>query len=72
MPAQTTEIQISSPAASDAEAAAVVAALRRFLDDHAPASSVEAPRQPAWLAAALSEGVQRQPQLPTNWGTSGA
>jgi len=72
MPEQPTQIEISSPAASEAEAAAVVAALRRFLDDNAPAPSVDGQRQPAWLAAALSEGVQRQPQLAANWGASGA
>lgn len=72
MPEQPTQIEISSPAASEAEAAAVVAALRRFLDDNAPAPSLDGQRQPAWLAAALSEGVQRQPQPAANWGASGA
>ena len=72
MPEQPTAIEISSPAASEAEAAAVVAALRRFLDDNAPAPSAEGQRQPAWLAAALSEGVQRQPQLPASWAESRA
>ena len=72
MPEQQTQIEISSPAASEAEAAAVVAALRRFLDDNAPAPSADEQRQPAWLAAALSEGVQRQPQIPAIWGPSGA
>jgi len=72
MPERTTEIEISSPAASEAEAAAVVAALRRFLDDNAPAPSADGQRQPAWLAAALSEGVQRQPQLPASWAASRA
>jgi hypothetical protein len=70
MPEQQTQIEISSPAASEAEAAAVVAALRRFLDDNAPAPSLEGQRQPAWLAAALSEGVQRQPQIPASWAAS--
>lgn len=72
MPEQRTEIQISSPAASEAEAAAVVAALRRFLDDNAPPAAADGERPPAWLAAALSEGVQRQPQLPSRWAASGA
>jgi len=67
-----TQIEISSPAASEGEAAAVVAALRRFLADNAPAPSAEGQRQPAWLAAALSEGVQRQPQLPAIWAASRA
>ena len=72
MSEQPTQIEISSPAASEAEAAAVVAALQRFLSDNAPAPTTDRPRQPAWLAAALSEGVQRQPQLPASWGASRA
>jgi len=72
MSEQPTQIEISSPAASEAEAAAVVAALQRFLSDNAPAPMTDQARQPAWLAAALSEGVQRQPQLPANWGASRA
>ena len=72
MSEQATQIEIGSPGASEAEAAAVVAALRRFLDDNAPTAAADGERQPAWLAAALSEGVQRQPQLPSNWGASRA
>ena len=72
MPEQPTRIEIGSPAASEAEAAAIVTALGRFLDDTAPAPTTEAQRQPAWLAAALGEGVQRQPQLPARWAASGA
>jgi hypothetical protein len=72
MSEQQTDIKISSPAASEAETAAIVAALRRFLDDNAPAPSADGQRQPAWLAAALSEGVQRQPQLPASWAESRA
>ncbi|MEI7692434.1 MAG: hypothetical protein WCJ50_07920 [Actinomycetes bacterium] len=67
-----TQIEISSPAASEGEAAAIVAALRRFLDENAPEPMADGQRQPAWLAAALSEGVQRQPQLPANWAASRA
>ena len=72
MSEQQTDIKISSPAASEAETAAIVAALRRFLDDNAPAPSADGQRQPAWLVAALSEGVQRQPQLPARWAESRA
>lgn len=67
-----TQIEISSPAASEGEAAAIVAALRRFLADNAPAPMADGQRQPAWLAAALREGVQRQPQLPAIWAASRA
>ena len=72
MSEQPTQIEIGSPGASEAEAAAVVAALRRFLDDNTPAAATDSERQPAWLAAALSEGVQRQPQLPSSWAASQA
>ena len=70
MSEQPTQIEIGSPGASEAEAAAVVAARRRFLDDNALPAAADGERQPAWLAAALSEGVQRQPQLPANWAAS--
>ncbi len=70
MSEQQSKIEISSPDASEAEAAAIIAALRRFLDDHSAVDSPLQPVQPAWLTAALNEGVQRQPQMPASWAAS--
>ena len=54
-------------AASPEEAAAVVAALERFMRDTAPAIVPEPARRPAWLEASLREGVARQPGLLPSW-----
>ena len=58
-------LEIVAPGASPAEAAAVVAALERFMRETAPGGSGRAqdkdlPRQPAWLRSALLEGVNRE------------
>jgi hypothetical protein len=61
-------LEIIAPGASPEEAAAVVAALERFMRDTAP------PRAPApaagdpWLQTALSEGVGEEECEPTSWG----
>ena len=48
-------IEVASPAASPEEAAAVMAALERFLAETGPAPQVE--RTNAWQRAGLIEGV---------------
>jgi hypothetical protein len=47
------------PAATEFEAAAIVAAIERFRRDTAPAPSQSAPRQSGWLRAARLEAVGR-------------
>lgn len=49
---------IVAPGASPEEAAAVVAALQRFLRDTAPAPAAPTPAQSPWQRAALREGVE--------------
>lgn len=68
MPNRRPQLEIVAPSASPQEAAAVVAALERFLRDHAPPPATEVPRQNPWLRAALLEGVGREPEGPTPWG----
>ena len=59
------QLTIIAPDASPEEAAAVVAALERFMRETAPAALPEAPaRVSAWKRAALAEGVSRQPHHP--------
>jgi hypothetical protein len=62
------ELSIVAPGASPQEAAAVVAALERFVRDtgrvRAESAPPAAPKRDAWQQAALREGVARSPELP--------
>jgi len=61
------KLSIVAPDASPEEAAAVVAALERFMRETAPTPAPPAPRRNAWQQAALHEGVLREPQPPLPW-----
>lgn len=61
------KLTIVAPDASPEEAAAVVAALERFMRETAPVAAPPAPRRNAWQQAALQEGVARQPGAPLPW-----
>jgi hypothetical protein len=53
-------VQLSDPTASPEEAAAIVAALERFMRATAPPSASGAPAQlDGWRATAILEGVSR-------------
>jgi len=55
------KLELRGSAATPEEAAAVIAAVERFLRDTAPPPApVEAPPSP-WVTAALREGVDREP-----------
>ena len=60
-------LTIVAPDASPEEAAAVVAALERFMRETAPVAAPADPRPDAWQQAALQEGVARQPEAPAPW-----
>jgi hypothetical protein len=60
------QIQIQSATASPEEAAAIAAALERFLRETAPAPEA-APRS-RWQEAALREGVSVHSQRAGGWG----
>ena len=62
------KLEIVAPAASPEEAAAVVAALERFMRDHAPAPAAAGPARNPWQRAALYEAVGREPSGPSPWG----
>jgi hypothetical protein len=49
-----------SPAASAEEAAAIVAAIERFMRSTAPAAAGGEPPEP-WRRAAILEGIEREP-----------
>ena len=61
MPNRRPQLRIVAPAASPEEAAAVVAALERFMRDTAPTPAPPAPRLSGWLEAARLEAVERAP-----------
>jgi hypothetical protein len=61
------KLTIVAPAASAEEAAAVVAALERFMRETAPSPAAHAPRRNPWQRAALHEGVDRAPDEPAPW-----
>jgi hypothetical protein len=61
------KLSIVAPDASPEEAAAVVAALERFMRETAPVPVPPAPQRNAWQQAALHEGVLREPQFPLPW-----
>jgi hypothetical protein len=61
------KLTIVAPNASPEEAAAVVAALERFMRATAPPAAPQAPRRNPWQQAALQEGVARQPAEPLPW-----
>jgi hypothetical protein len=61
------KLSIVAPNASPEEAAAVVAALERFMRETAPTPVAPAPEPNRWQLAALHEGVAREPSLPLPW-----
>jgi hypothetical protein len=61
------KLTIVAPNASGEEAAAVVAALERFMRATAPPPAPVAPRRNPWQRAALHEGVAREPDEPLPW-----
>jgi hypothetical protein len=58
MPNRRPQLQLIPPSASPEEAAAIVAALERFMRATAPGSASPPPHDP-WRRAAILEGVSR-------------
>jgi hypothetical protein len=56
------KLTIVAPDASPEEAAAVVAALERFMRETTPATARPLPQIDPWQRAALNEGIARDPQ----------
>jgi hypothetical protein len=61
-------IEMVSAGASEAEAAAVVAAVEQFLADTAPAPPSEGPATSPWARAALEEGIAARQVSGYAWG----
>jgi hypothetical protein len=62
------KLSLIAPNVSPDEAAAVVAAVERFMRDTAPVPVAPAPGRNPWQEAALREGVARQPAEQVPWG----
>ena len=61
------KLTIVAPDASPVEAAAVVAALERFMRETAPSPAPAAPKRNPWQQAGLYEGVHREQPPPLPW-----
>jgi len=62
------QLTIVAPSASPEEAAAVVAALERFMRETAPVIVAAPKRLDRWTRTALMEGVAREDDAPAAWG----
>ena len=62
MPNRRPRLEIVAPSVSPEEAAAVVAAVERFMRDTAPTPAPASPRLSGWLEAARLEAVAREPR----------
>lgn len=67
IPNRRPKLEIVAPGASPEEAAAVVAALERFMRDTAPPPAPQSPSRNPWQETAFREGVARAPQGPMPW-----
>jgi hypothetical protein len=61
------KLTIVAPNAAPEEAAAVVAALERFMRATAPVPAPPGPERNPWQQAALQEGVSQAPSQPPFW-----
>jgi hypothetical protein len=61
VPNRRPQLQIVAPSASPEEAAAIVAALERFMRETTPTPAPAPERLPGWLQAARLEAVERIP-----------
>ena len=64
------QIELVAPSADPAEAAAIVAALERFMRETAPSLASSPPKRDPWQRAALLEGVGREPDSASSWDQS--
>ena len=61
MPNRRPQLELVAPSASPEEAAAIVAALERFMRETAPAPAPADPKPNPWFMQGLLEAVQREP-----------
>jgi hypothetical protein len=61
------KLTLVAPNASSEEAAAIAAAVERFMRETAPVPAPSAPKRNPWQQAALREATTRGPQEPAPW-----
>jgi hypothetical protein len=61
MPNRRPKLELVAPGASPAEAAAIVAALERFMRETAPTPAPTEPPPNPWFRRGLLESVEREP-----------
>jgi hypothetical protein len=61
MPNRRPQLELVAPSASPHEAAAIVAALERFMRETAPVPAPPDPKPNPWFMQGLYESVQRDP-----------
>jgi hypothetical protein len=62
------QLELIAPSASPQEAAAIVAALERFMRDTAPPLAPVAQRRDLWTRMAMLECAGREDEWPADWG----
>jgi hypothetical protein len=62
VPNRRPQLKIVAPSASPEEAAAVVAALERFMRDTAPTPAPAPERLSPWIEATRLEAIEREPR----------
>jgi hypothetical protein len=67
VPNRRPQLRIVAPSASPEEAAAVVAALERFMRDTAPTPAATEEPVSGWIRAARLEAVDRDPRGANPW-----
>jgi hypothetical protein len=68
MPNRRPRLELVAPAATPAQAAAIVAALERFMRDTAPRPAPIAVGPEPWTRAAMLESVGHEDEWPSAWG----
>jgi hypothetical protein len=68
VPNRRPKLELVTPAPSPEEAAAVIAAVERFLRDYTPVLVAPAPKRNAWQRAAILEATGREPEAPSPRG----
>jgi hypothetical protein len=64
MPNRRPQLELVAPGASPEEAAAIVAALERFMRETAPVPAPVDEGPNPWYRAGLLESIEREPPLP--------
>jgi hypothetical protein len=68
MPNRRPQLELIAPTATPAQAAAIVAALERFMRDTAPTPAAMDDCPEPWMRVAMLEAVGHEDDWPSAWG----